>query len=58
MGPEEWETSRTMRIDKALTDFIRKKISADEYQYIRKQSYQEYLEPHGQVSGMEPEAVS
>ena len=44
MRPDEWEKSKRMRIDKALTDFLRKKISADEYDYIRNQSYQEYME--------------
>ena len=43
MGPEEWQHFKVKRLDRALTDFIRKKISADEYQRIREQSYEEFI---------------
>ena len=42
MRPEEWEQFKVKRLDKALT-FVRKKISAAEYQHIREQSYEEYM---------------
>ena len=44
MGAENWEQSDRARLDKALTDFLRKRISADEYEYIRTQTYQEFME--------------
>ena len=53
----DWESVRRARIDKALTDFVRKKISADEYKSIREQTVEEFMEERGQAD--EPlEAVS
>ena len=43
MGLNEWERYRAARIDRALTEFIRKKISADEYKIIREQTFEEFL---------------
>ena len=43
MGAENWEQANRTRLDKALTDFLRKRISADEYEYIRSLTYQEYM---------------
>ena len=43
MGTENREQSDRVRLDKALTDFLRKRISSDEYEYIRNQSYEEFM---------------
>ena len=44
MRLEDWQKSKAIRIDRALTDYLRKKISVDEYHYIRSQTYEEYMQ--------------
>ena len=44
MGVEVSRKSKSAKLDEALTDFMRKKISAEEHQQIREQINAEYAE--------------
>ena len=44
MNQKYWGNIRKSRINKGLTDLLRKKISEEDYERIRKQTYGEYLE--------------
>ena len=44
MDQKDWENTRESRINKALIDRLRKKISEEDYDKIRKQGYEEYME--------------
>jgi len=44
MDQKDWGNTRKSRINKGVTDLLRKKISGEEYKRIRNQTYEEYLE--------------
>ena len=44
MNQKDWGNIRESRINKAVIDFLRKKISEEDYERIREQTYEEYLE--------------
>ena len=44
MNRNDWEMKRESRIKNGTIDFIRKKISAEYYEKIRYQTYEEYIE--------------
>ena len=44
MSEKDRDQSNRGRLDKALKDFLRKKISPDEYEHIRNQTYEEFME--------------
>ena len=44
MSEKDRDQSNRARLDKALKDFLRKKISPDEYEHIRNQTCEEFME--------------
>ena len=51
MNQEDWGNIRNSRINKGLTDLIRKKISQQDYERILEQTYEEYLEERREAPG-------
>ena len=47
MNQKDWETSKKSQINKALTGLLRKKLSEEDYENIRKQTYEAYLDGMG-----------
>ena len=44
LNEKDWRNMKESRTNKALTELLRKKISGEDYDRIRKQTYGEYLE--------------
>ena len=47
MNQKDWEYMKKSRVANALSDHLRKRISAEDYDRIRKQTYHEYLDSLG-----------
>ena len=48
MNKEDWRVSMESQIKQGVVDLIRKKISAEDYEKMRNQTYEEYRNELGQ----------
>ena len=47
MNQKDWEYMKKSRVANALTDHLRKKISTEDYDRIRMETYHQYLDSLG-----------